>query len=57
MSRSVLSSSRIASAGAAAAAVSLAALLAAQAPGGAIAMDADDIAGVVTGPDGPEAGV
>ena len=43
--------------GAAAAALSLAAILAAQAPGGAIPMDADDIAGVVTGSDGPEAGV
>ncbi len=28
-----------------------------QGPGGAIAMDGDDIAGVVTGPKGPEAGV
>ncbi|MCY4505936.1 MAG: carboxypeptidase-like regulatory domain-containing protein, partial [Acidobacteria bacterium] len=57
MKRILLSSSRMAAAGVAAAPLSLAAILAAQAPGGAIAMDGDDIAGVVTGPDGPEAGV
>ena len=57
MTRILPSSSRIAAAGAVAAALSLAAALAAQAPGAAIPMDADDIAGVVTGPDGPEAGV
>ena len=38
-------------------AVSLIALQAGQSPGAAIPMDADDIAGVVTGPNGPEAGV
>ncbi|MCY4508400.1 MAG: carboxypeptidase-like regulatory domain-containing protein, partial [Acidobacteria bacterium] len=56
MARNVLSSSRIAVAGAVAVTLSLVAVLAAQPPGGAIAMDGDDIAGVVTGPDGPEAG-
>ena len=33
------------------------AVLAAQPPGGPIPLGADDLAGVVTGPDGPEAGV
>ena len=37
--------------------VSLVALSAGQSPGAAIPMDSDDIAGVVTGPNGPEAGV
>ncbi|MCY3846317.1 MAG: carboxypeptidase-like regulatory domain-containing protein, partial [Acidobacteria bacterium] len=36
---------------------SLVAVLAGQTPGGSIPMDGDDIAGAVTGPDGPEAGV
>ena len=57
MTSRVLSSSRTLAAGVVAVALSLVAVLAAQAPGGAIPMDADDIAGVVTGPDGPEAGV
>ena len=57
MARSVLSSSRIAVAGAVAVTLSLVGVLAGQAPEGAIAMDGDDIAGVVTGPNGPEAGV
>ena len=38
-------------------AVSLVALHAGQPPGAAVPMDTDDIAGVVTGPNGPEAGV
>ena len=38
-------------------AVSLVALYAGQLPGAAVPMDTDDIAGVVTGPNGPEAGV
>ena len=38
-------------------AVSLVALLAGQPPGAVVPMDTDDIAGVVTGPNGPEAGV
>ncbi len=38
-------------------AVSTVAVLAGQAPGGTVPMDRDDIAGVVTGPSGPEAGV
>ena len=37
-------------------AVSLVALRAGQSPGAAVPMDSDDIAGVVTGPTGPEAG-
>ena len=37
--------------------VSLVALHAGQPPGAAVPMDTDDIAGVVTGPNGPEAGV
>ena len=37
--------------------VSVVAFAAGQSPGGAIPMDRDDIAGVVTGPNGPEAGV
>ena len=57
MAHRVLSSSRIEIAGAVVVAVSLVAVLAGQAPGGAITMDGDDIAGVVTGPNGPEAGV
>ena len=57
MARSVLSSSRIAVAGTVAVTLSLVAALAGQAPAGAIAMDGDDIAGVVAGPNGPEAGV
>ena len=35
---------------------SLVAVLAGQTPGEPIPMDGDDIAGAVTGPDGPEAG-
>ena len=38
-------------------AVSLVGLRAGQSPGAAVPMDGDDIAGVVTGPNGPEAGV
>ena len=38
-------------------AVSLVALRAGQPPGAAVAMDTDDIAGVITGTNGPEAGV
>ena len=38
-------------------AVSFVALHGGQPPGAAVPMDTDDIAGVVTGPDGPEAGV
>ena len=38
-------------------AVSVVALPAGQSPGGTVPMDSDDIAGVVTGPNGPEAGV
>jgi hypothetical protein len=37
--------------------LALAAVSLAQGPGGAVAIDKDDIAGVVTGPSGPEAGV
>ena len=38
-------------------AVSFVALHGGQPPGAAVPLDTDDIAGVVTGPDGPEAGV
>ena len=57
MARSVSSSSRIGVAAVVVVTMSLVAVLAGQAPGRAIPMDGDDIAGVVTGPDGPEAGV
>ena len=57
MVRSVLSWSRVGVAGVVVVTAAVVAVLAGQAPGGAIPMDGDDIAGVVTGPDGPEAGV
>ena len=56
MARNVFSSSNIGIA-VAVLAVSAVALPAGQSPGGAVPMDSDDIAGVVTGPNGPEAGV
>ena len=59
MARSALSSGGIgvAVAGIVVVTASFVAVLAGQTPGGSIPMDGDDIAGVVTGPDGPEAGV
>ena len=57
MTRNVFSSINIGVAAVAVLAVSLVALPAGQSPGGAVPMDSDDIAGVVTGPTGPEAGV
>ena len=56
MARNVFSSSNIGVA-VAVLAVSAVALPAGQSPGGTVPMDSDDIAGVVTGPNGPEAGV
>ena len=57
MARDEFSSSSIGIAAVAVLAVSLVAQPAGQSPGGAVPMDSDDIAGVVTGPNGPEAGV
>jgi hypothetical protein len=56
MARALFSSTRIGIA-AAVIAVTTVALPSGQSPSGAIPMDSDDIAGVVTGPNGPEAGV
>jgi len=56
MARNVVSASNIGIA-VAVLAVSAVAFPAGQSPGGAVPMDRDDIAGVVTGPNGPEAGV
>ena len=56
MTRKVLYLRMTAIASAVFVAASLAGVLAGQAPG-AVALDADDIGGVVTGPRGPEAGV
>ena len=57
MARSIFSLRSIGVVTVAVLAVSLVALLAGQPPGAAVPMDTDDIAGVVTGPNGPEAGV
>ena len=57
MARSTFSPGTIGVVTVAVVAVSLAALHARQPGGAAVPMDPDDIAGVVTGPDGPEAGV
>ena len=57
MARNAVVARSIACAGAAVAAAAVAALHAGQSSGAAIAIDGDDIAGVVTGPGGPEAGV
>ena len=57
MTRWMSSASRIGIVAVMVVTASLVAVLAAQEPVGVIPMDGDDIAGVVTGPDGPEAGV
>ena len=57
MARNIFSRRSIGVVTAAGLAVSLVALHAGQPPGAAVPMDTDDIAGVVTGPTGPEAGV
>ena len=57
MARNVLSRRNLGIAIVAVLVVSLLAFPAGQSPGAAVPMDGDDIAGVVTGPGGPEAGV
>ena len=57
MARNMLSLRSVGVVTAAVLAVPLVALYAGQPPGAAVPMDTDDIAGVVTGPIGPEAGV
>ena len=57
MARNLFVARNLVFAGGAILAVALVALPACQSPAPAIAMDDDDIAGVVSGPDGPEAGV
>ena len=57
MPRNVFSLRNICIAIVAVLAVSLVTLRAGQSPSTAVQMDSDDIAGVVTGPNGPEAGV